>query len=204
MEIGMSNHTPATSLATSAPLDKATWEDFVKRLKHDCVGAGVNDHCTAAAIFIVQAKRITYGFDTAYCDDRVLIDHCDEGEWFSPKEFWEEQDQDQRAALNKAMQDWSSSQFMKADEDDQWHVLSELEGHGVTGWQESWEYVNAHFTKDAAEAFIRRKKHDYDRGMRVYVESQYYAWEFEAIKAAILDGALTYQPETATDDAAAA
>lgn len=31
--------------------------------------------------------------------------------------------------------------------------------------------------------------------MRVYVESQYYAWEFEAIKEAILDGTLTYTPK---------
>ena len=56
--------------------------------------------------------------------------------------------------------------------------------------------MNSHFTKDAAEAFIRRKKHDYGE-MRVYVESQYYAWEFEAIKAAILDGTLTYTPKVA-------
>ncbi|WP_234407869.1 hypothetical protein V3H56_12660 [Pseudomonas sp. MS646] len=31
--------------------------------------------------------------------------------------------------------------------------------------------------------------------MRVYVESQYYAWEFEAIKEAILDGTLTFMPK---------
>lgn len=31
--------------------------------------------------------------------------------------------------------------------------------------------------------------------MRVYVESQYYAWEFNAIKEAILDGTLTYTPK---------
>ncbi|MNN73478.1 hypothetical protein D3C81_1895980 [compost metagenome] len=54
--------------------------------------------------------------------------------------------------------------------------------------------MNSHFTKDAAEAFIRRKKHDYGE-MRVYVESQYYALEFEAIKSAILDGTLTYTPK---------
>jgi len=53
--------------------------------------------------------------------------------------------------------------------------------------------VNSHFTRDAAEAFIRRKQHDYGE-MRVYVESQYYAWEFEAIKEAILDGTATPSP----------
>jgi hypothetical protein len=30
--------------------------------------------------------------------------------------------------------------------------------------------------------------------MRVDAESKYYAWEFEAIKDAILDGTLTYTP----------
>jgi hypothetical protein len=82
-----------------------------------------------------------------------------------------------------------------ADESDQWYVLAELPEHTVTGWDDRWEYVNAHFTHAAAEAFIKRKKHDYRDGMRVYVESQYYAWEFEAIKAAILDGTLTYTPK---------
>jgi len=186
---------PAPSLATGHELTAATWADFVTRLRHDCVGAGVHDHCTAAATFIVQARRIAYGLDTDYSDNRVLIDHCNEGEWFSPKEYWDDQDEDGRAALNKAMQAWSSCQFMKADESDQWHVLGELDGHAVTGWCENWEYINAHLTKDAAEAFIRRKKHDYRKGMRVYVDSQYYAWEFEDIKEAIIAGTLTYTPK---------
>lgn len=82
---------------------------------------------------------------------------------------------------------------MDLDEDDQWNYLAECESHTVTGWNKRWEILNSHFTKDAAEAFIRRKKHDYGE-MRVYVESQYYAWEFEAIKAAILNGTLTYTP----------
>jgi hypothetical protein len=185
------------SLATASTLDADTWADFVKRLHHDCVGAGVHDHCTANAVFIVQAKRIVYGIDTDYSDNRVLLDHCNEGEWFSPKEFWEGRDRTERSALNKAMQEWAGCQFMKADESNQWCVLGELEGYAVTGWHETWEYVSAHFTKDAADAFIRRKKHDYRKGMRVYVECQYYAWEFNAIKEAILDGTLTYAPKEA-------
>jgi hypothetical protein len=39
-------------------------------------------------------------------------------------------------------------------------------------------------------------------GLRVYAESQYYAWEFEAIKAAILEGKLTYTPIPAQNDKA--
>lgn len=86
---------------------------------------------------------------------------------------------------------------MKADESDQWHVLGELDGHAVTGVCENWECINAHFTKDADEAFTRRKKHDYGKGMRADVESQYYSWEFNAIKEAILNGTLIYTPKEA-------
>lgn len=129
------NQTPESipSLATGQALNAATWADFVQRLRYDCNGEGVRDHCTANAIFIVEARKIVCG----------------------------------------------------------------LEGHTVTGWDEQWVYVNAHFTHAAAEAFIKRKKHDYRHGMRVYVESQYYAWEFNAIKQAILDGTLAYTPKEA-------
>lgn len=48
--------------------------------------------------------------------------------------------------------------------------------------------VKRHYT---ADAFIKRKKHDYDE-LRVYVDSQYWCWEFNAIKNAILSGKLKY------------
>lgn len=35
------------SIATGADLNPETWSDFVARLHHDCVGKGVDDHCTA-------------------------------------------------------------------------------------------------------------------------------------------------------------
>ncbi|MNO78986.1 hypothetical protein D3C76_701420 [compost metagenome] len=96
--------------------------------------------------------------------------------------------------MNASAQEQSECDFADLCVSDQWDILTALEDYTVTGWQERWEIINSHFTKDAAEAFIRRKKHDYRR-MRVYVESQYYAWEFEAIKDAILDGTLTYAPK---------
>jgi hypothetical protein len=116
--------------------------------------------------------------------------------WFSPKEYWDDLDDEERAELDEALQADRECGFMDLDEDDQWEYLSERDSHTVTGWNERWEIVNSHFTKDAAEAFIRRKKHDYGE-VKVYVESQYYAWEFEAIKEAILDGTLTYTPKVA-------
>jgi hypothetical protein len=174
---------PLPSLATGHPLSAATWADFVQRLHYDCVGAGVHAHGTSAALFTVQTKRIDYGFDPEYAEGRVVC--LEDRSWFSPKEYWDDLDEKERAELDEALQADRECGFMDMDEDDQWEYLSECDSHTVTGWNERWEIVNSHFTKDAAEAFIRRKKH------------QHYAWEFEAIKEAILDGALTYTPKVA-------
>jgi hypothetical protein len=183
---------PAPSLATGHNLDAATWTDFVQRLRYDCIGPRVADHCTSAALFKVENRRIIYGLDMDYTDKLVV--YCDDWKWFSPQEYWKDCDRGAKTRLNKLMQEWASCQFMKAELSDQWHVLGELPQHTVTGWEEEWEYVNCHFTYAAAEAFIKRKKHDY-RELRIYVDSQYWCWEFEAIKAAILDGTLTYTPK---------
>lgn len=190
---------PAPSLATGADLNAATWADFVQRLRHDCVGAGVRSHGTAAALFTVQVKKMDYGFEVDYAEGRVVC--LEDRSWFSPKEYWSHLDRNEKARLNRKAQAHCDSTFMRAGEGNQWEILSELEDHTVTGWNTRWEIVNSHFTKDAAEAFIRRKKHDYGE-MRVYAESQYYAWEFEAIKAAILEGTLTYTPIPAQNDKA--
>lgn len=178
---------PQPSLATGAALDSATWTDFVERLRYDCNGAGVKWHHTACALFTVQAKRIDYGFEPDYAEGLVVC--LEDQSWFTPVEYWQDLDEDEQAEINRATQESNECDFLELDEDDQWEFLAELDDHTVTGWNKRWEIVNSHFTKDAAEAFIRRKQHDYGE-MRVYVESQYYAWEFEAIKEAILDGTL--------------
>jgi hypothetical protein len=182
---------PLPSLATGAALDASTWNDFVERLRYHCNGAGVKWHHTAAAIFTVQTKRIDYGYEIDYAEGRVV--RLEDRSWFSPKEYWEDLDDEERAEIDQALMADRECSFMDLDEDDQWGYLAECDDHTVTGWNKRWEIVNSHFTRDAAEAFIRRKQHDYGE-MRVYVESQYYAWAFEAIKEAILDGKLTYTP----------
>jgi hypothetical protein len=185
---------PLPSLATGADLDAATWTDFLERLRYDCNGAGVKWHKTVAALFTVQTKQIDYGFEPDYAEGLVVCrEDCS---WFSPEEYLEDCDEEDQAALNAKVQEDNECDFMELDTDDQWELLGELDDHTVTGWNKRREIVNSHFTKDAAEAFISRKKHDYGE-MRVYVKSQYYAWEFEAIKAAILDGTLTYTPKEA-------
>lgn len=176
------------TLARGAELNAETWADFVGRLRHDCVGNGVRAHGTADALFIVEARRMIYGIDRDYTDNLVVT--CEDCEWFSPREYWDDACDDQQARLNAAAQEAGECEFLDLSEDEQWELLGELEDHTVTGWDERWEYVNSHFTKDAAEAFIRRKSHDYPKGMRVAVEAQSYCWEYNAIKEAILHGSL--------------
>jgi len=180
---------PAKSLATGAPLTEETWADFVQRLRHHCKGEGVRDHCTANAIFLVQARTIVFGIDKDYTDNIAVI--FEDSHWLTPQAYWGDADQDQRDDLDATAQEDGHADFLSMPLYDQWDVLGELDDHTVTGWSEEWEYVNSHFTKEAAEAFIARKQHDYRKGLRVYVDAQLYCWEFEAIKEAILAGQLT-------------
>lgn len=181
---------PAPILATGAALTAETWADFVTRLKYHSEGEGAYDHSTADALFIVQNKRLVSGIDRDYASDLMI--YCDDYEWFSPLEFWADLDEDSRADLNKKSRDETSSYFTDLSTFEQWLVLEDLEDHTVTGYAWEWEYVNSHFTKEAAEAFIKRKSHDY-RELRVFVESQYWAWEFNAIKNAIMNGQLVFK-----------
>lgn len=188
-----------TSLANGAPLTPATWADFVTRLRHDCEGEGVRDHCTANALFIVEARRIVTGFDPEYASNTLV--YCDDSSWYSPQQYWDDHDAAVHDKLDVLSHENAGTEllgFMELPESDQWDILDNLPDHHVTGWVDRWEYVNCHFTKDAAEAFIQRKKHDYPDGIRVYVESQHYAWEFNAIKDAILSGKLIYQDGVAS------
>jgi len=187
------------SLATGAPLDAETFADFITRLRHDCVGEGVGEHGTADALFIVQARRIISGIDLDYCDSDSTLVHCDDSIWYSPKEYWDACDESSQEDINALAQAAHDLDFLSLDISEQLGVLAELPGHTVTGWKEEWEYVNSHFTNDAAEAFIKRKKHDYRDGMRVYVESQCYAWEFNAVKEALLSGRLVLAPVTVAE-----
>lgn len=190
----MSNTESCPSLATGHPLTANTWADFVARLRHHCNGKGVKWHHTACALFTVQQKRIDYGFEPDYAEGLAVC--LDDSRWFSPEAYWADLDEDEQEEINCSLQEERGCNFLDLTTDDQWEYLGELDDHTVTGWNKRWEIVNSHFTKKAVEAFIRRKQHDYPE-LRVYVESQHYAWEYEAIKAAILDGTLVYQPKPA-------
>jgi len=178
-----------SSLAKGADLDGETFADFLERLRHDCVGSGVNDHCTADAIFIVQRKRYIYGIDIDYCERVCAI--LEESHWEDPDKFYKDHiEYSISSNLDTYAQDLTGCNFIGLDEADKWDAIREVENVIVTGMDERWEYVNSHFTKDAAEAFIQRKKHDYPEGLQVYVNAQSHCWEWNMIKEAMISGKL--------------
>lgn len=183
------------SIATGADLTPATFSDFIARLRHDVEGDGVDEHYTADALFVVQARRIITGIGTDYTDQLCVC--VEDSMWFSPQEYWDGCREEEREELNRIASDGEEADilFLELDAADQWEILGNLDDHTVTGWDDRWDYVNAHFTKAAADAFIQRKKHDYRDGLRVSVDSQYLCWEFKAIVKALLSGELTYTPK---------
>jgi hypothetical protein len=148
-------------------LTKETFDDFVSRLRYHNKGEGVNDHCTRDPIFIVESRKRIYGFDPQYGGDYYV---------------WSDTDDREREA------DARTAKRLDALDDD---------GRDTGKWekvyyQDRWEYVCSHFTKEAAEAFVARKKHDYDE-LRVYVDCQLYCWEYNAIIEGLLSGKIAFQ-----------
>jgi len=178
------------SIATGAALTADTFSDFVQRLRHHVRGEGVDWHYTADAMFTVQARKIIFGIDRDYTDKTAV--YVDESMYFSPQEYWDG-NEDMRVRLDAAAHEVDEMPFLSLETYEQWDILSDLPEHTVSGWDERWEIVNSHFTKEAAEAFIRRKMHDYRDGLRVYVEAQVYCWEYNTIIAGLMDGRIVFK-----------
>lgn len=175
------------SIATGAKLTPETFADFIERLKYHNRGEGVNRHHTSDPIFMVQKQVTIYGLADEYSESKVVCH--DESEWSSPQEYWDDLDDEKQEELNAFCLKACDTEFTELDEEAQWEVMADQEDHTVCGIKKEWQYVNAHFTREAAEAFIRRKQHDYPP-LRVYVESMCYGWEYQKIIAALCDGRL--------------
>lgn len=48
-----------------------------------------------------------------------------------------------------------------------------------------WRNINYHFTREGAEWFIKRKKHDYNE-LRIYVDSLYHCYEMKMLRDILL------------------
>lgn len=162
-------------------LTKENYADFIERLKFHNIGQGVSDHITANPIFIVQSYRRVGGIDLNY----------------DPPHYWTDSDHEAEmtdAELLDELREWAEAGDKHDKFDPKWDTEVTL-GNEILfqkiGYHESLEYECAHFTKEAAEAFIKRKAHDY-RKLRIYVDSQYWCWEFNAIVEGMLSGKIAF------------
>ncbi len=185
-------------------MKKSDFHDFLKRLIYWNKGDGVNEHFTAHPIFNVQKKVLISGIDQDYAENTGVwfddyfyetVDH------FLDYIFEEEEEEalflgyliDQKLFKDKdhlLSQDVSVKIDMieRFDQSENgWACVT------ISGYQWSWEYLNSHFTKEAAEAFIKRKSHDYRDGLRVFVDGQYWCQEFREVVDMLICGKLQYK-----------
>lgn len=164
---------------------KQEWDAFVARLRHHQIGGGVKDHMTADPLFTVQAKRTIYGLEQDYALNMVWVDRS-AGDTLMFDTLADGLKEAIEACATGEHACAFSGLHEGAQEDVLARVVPDYELERV-GTYEKWEHVNSHFTKEAAEAFIKRKRHDYDE-LRIYVESQVYCWEFNDVVDGILNG----------------
>lgn len=182
---------PVLSLATGAKLNAATWSEFVARMRHHCLGEGVEAHCTRDAVFEVQERTLVYGLREEYGTELVAVFH--ECEYFEPSQAWDELEDDEKQELLTKSDLPLDTVFASLSTTEQWNVLAESDEIDVVGFIEQWRPLNWHLTPEAAQAFITRKSHDYPKGLRMSVECERYAWEFNEVRNAILHGKLVFK-----------
>lgn len=144
------------------------FDDFVGRLIYHNKGEGVKDHYTAFPIFIVQKRDRIYGMDSEYSGEYNWFRFDLGGEYYEADERTSKR-LDALYADDRDIKNWERIYYI-----------------------DTWVYVNAHFTKEGALEFIKRKQHDYDE-LRVYVDSQYPCHEFNSIISAIIEGKLIFK-----------
>ena len=140
-----------------------------------------NDHCTADPIFVVQEQKRIYGIDTEY-DPPIEWQHGDEYTALD----------DEQAAIAEAFfqEHCEAPKFIVAgvafgrridpeparDEAD---YISDLRR---VGYHEYWDFVQPFFTGESAEYYIETNSHRHRGKLRVYVDSAYRNWEWQAMR----------------------
>jgi hypothetical protein len=179
------------TLFTGAPLDATLFDDFITRLRHDCIGEGVQDHCTADVIFLVEVKEHIYGIDTEFAPHLAIYS---EGDYYhSVAEIMSCHREHLIENLDALCLKFHEKPFDEIGEDEQFVAIGEMENFEVIGYQENWKLVNSHFTQSSADEFVRKHGHKYGGKLRISQESQHRSFEFNAIKNALLDGKLVWK-----------
>lgn len=172
------------SIATGATLTKETFDEFIQRLKYSYSEKGCC--ATSHPVFQVREKYKEWGIGDDYNNDgwAYILDDC---QFFSKSEFI------QHLSDNFDLSSEEAGQLNNLLPDDLLEASKKyVEGGFICNYRIIERVIGSHFTIEAAEAFIKRKQHDYQK-LFVYVESAYWCWEFKEIVTALLDDRLIYQ-----------
>lgn len=175
------------SRGESAALPTFQYDDFVRRLKHYNIGAGAKDHMTDNPLFVVKEKVFDWGYDLNYTNKIAIIDHISENIFYSLNDFLQDLSDEDRKALDKVTE--NEVPFLDLSTNNQLDVLQNSLRYSITGYKERLQFVNCHLTKEAAERFIRVKRHSYGP-LTVVVTSQKDCAEFNSLISAILNNQL--------------
>ncbi|MFV5374663.1 ead/Ea22-like family protein [Acinetobacter calcoaceticus] len=165
-----------------------TWAEFTQQLKQ----SWENDNAgTDSPIFVVQSKNIVWGLDPASDSVEItnIVDVDQESKYKSVEEFFDSLKAAEKHDLNGLAIDEEDELFLDIKASTQINILSDWNERNVNicHGKYFWEDINCHLTRTAADAFIKRKSHDYGE-LRVFVKSLYWCDEFKNLLNAIISG----------------
>lgn len=165
-----------------------SWAEFTQQLKN----SWENDNAgTDSPIFVVQSKNIVWGLDPASDSVEItnIVDVDQESKYKSVEEFFDSLKAAEKHDLNGLAIDEEDELFLDVKVSTQINILTEWNERNVyiCHGKYFWEDINCHLTRSAAEAFIKRKSHDYGE-LRVFVKSLYWCDEFKNLLNAIING----------------
>lgn len=174
-----------------------TWAEFTQQLKQ----SWENDNAgTDSPIFVVQSKNIVWGLDPASDSVEItnIVDVDQESKYKSVEEFFDSLKAAEKHDLNGLAIDEEDELFLDIKASTQINILSDWNERNVyiCHGKYFWEDINCHLTRTAADAFIKRKSHDYGE-LRVFVKSLYWCDEFKNLLNAIISGEVSL---TSIDD----
>ncbi|MES5712049.1 ead/Ea22-like family protein [Acinetobacter baumannii] len=171
-----------------------TWAEFTQQLKNSWEQDNAG---TDSPIFVVQEKKIVWGLDPASDSVEVIniVDADHESTFKTIDDFFESLKATDKHALNGFAIEEEDELFLDVKATTQISILSDWYDRNIhiCHGKYFWEDVNCHLTRSAADAFIKRKSHDFGE-LRVFVKSLFWCEEFKNLLNAIISGevGLTY------------
>lgn len=140
---------------------------------------------------LFNQKNIVWGLDPASDSVEItnIVDVDQESKYKSVEEFFESLRAAEKHTLNGLAIDEEDELFLDVKASTQISILSDWDERSVhiCHGKYFWEDINCHLTRSAAEAFIKRKAHDFSE-LRVFVKSLYWCDEFKSLLNAIISG----------------